>query len=336
MVTKRGENLLYKDISYQIRGACFEVYKNFGGAFKEKVVDRALTEELKSRGLKVEDQKPIDIYYKGKKIASYTPDKIINNSIILEIKCKPYLTKEDERQFWYYLRGSNYKLGFLINFGSNKLEIKRRIYDKARNPIRVNPRLNPRLSASTNKGFTMIEVLVVVFIIALMSGIIFSNYRQGGQQFALQRAAHKLALDIRRVEEMAMSAKEFEGAIPPGGYGVHFSSLSPYHYVLFADCDGDLEYDNPDCGLVSCAADCAFATPTNPFPESIEGEVEIEKPVWICKVCGENVDEQTIVFTPPEPKVTLTPGGNSTLIVLKNNGQTKTVRVNKAGLIEIE
>ena len=61
----------------------------------------------------------------------YIPDKIVNQSIILEIKAKSYLTRQDIDQFWKYLKGSQYKLGFLINFGP-KLEIKRIIYDKIR------------------------------------------------------------------------------------------------------------------------------------------------------------------------------------------------------------
>lgn len=76
------------------------------------------------------------MFYKDKKVGSYILDKIINNSILLELKCKPYITKEDERQFWLYLQASDYKLGLLINFGSKKLEIMRRIYDKAREKYR--------------------------------------------------------------------------------------------------------------------------------------------------------------------------------------------------------
>jgi len=68
----------------------------------------------------------------GEKVGTYVPDLIINDCILVELKAKPFLTKEDERQFWYYLRGSQYKLGFLVNFSTQKLEIKRRIYDKAR------------------------------------------------------------------------------------------------------------------------------------------------------------------------------------------------------------
>ncbi len=132
MSTKSGEKLLYEDSSYKIRGACFELYKKFGGAFKESVINKALVTELEIRRLQVEIQKRIDIFYKGKKVGVYVPDIIINNEILIELKVKPFLTKEDEKQFWYYLRGSKYKLGFLINFGSNNLQIKRRVYDKAR------------------------------------------------------------------------------------------------------------------------------------------------------------------------------------------------------------
>ena len=123
--------LLYEKESYEIRGGCFWVWKEFGSAFKESVVDKALTEELTRRGLNIENPKRIDIYYRDKKVGTYIPDKIINDAIILELKAKPFLTKQDIKQFWHYLKGTNYKLGFLINFG-DKLEIKRVVYDTAR------------------------------------------------------------------------------------------------------------------------------------------------------------------------------------------------------------
>lgn len=124
---------LYQKETYQIRGACFWVWKEFGSAFKESVVDKALTEELKRRGLEVKDQKRINIFYRDKKVGTYIPDKIINDIILIELKRKPFLTKQDKQQFWHYLKGSEYKLGLLINFGDEKLEIERIVYDKARN-----------------------------------------------------------------------------------------------------------------------------------------------------------------------------------------------------------
>lgn len=123
--------LLYKKETYLIRGVCFKVWKKFGGAFKEKIIEGALIIELEKHGLKVSRQPRITIYYDEKAVGTYVPDLVINNKILIELKARPTLTKEDERQFWYYLKGTKYRLGLLINFG-NKLEIKRRIYDKAR------------------------------------------------------------------------------------------------------------------------------------------------------------------------------------------------------------
>lgn len=124
-------DLLYPKESYEIRGACFWIWKEFGSAFKESIIDKALTEELKGRGLKVDDQKRIDIYYREKKVGTYIPDKVINDIIIIEVKAKPSLTKQNIKQFWHYLKSTDYKLGFLVNFGE-QLEIKRIIYDSAR------------------------------------------------------------------------------------------------------------------------------------------------------------------------------------------------------------
>ena len=67
-----------------------------------------------------------------KKAGTYIPDFVIDDKIIVEIKVKPILIQENKKQFWYYLRGSYYRLGFLVNFGTKKLEIVRRIYDLAR------------------------------------------------------------------------------------------------------------------------------------------------------------------------------------------------------------
>ncbi|MBI4709483.1 MAG: GxxExxY protein [Candidatus Portnoybacteria bacterium] len=128
----KNPDFLYEKESYDIIEVCKEVWHEFGGSFKESIVDKALEVGLKEKGYSVESQKKIDIYFKGRKIGVYVPDKIINSIILLELKCKPFLIREDEKQFWHYLKASPYKLGFLINFSPRKLEFKRRIYDKAR------------------------------------------------------------------------------------------------------------------------------------------------------------------------------------------------------------
>ncbi|MDD5195742.1 MAG: GxxExxY protein [Candidatus Omnitrophica bacterium] len=124
--------LLYESLSYEIRGACFSVWKQFRGAFKETIIQRALAKEFKDRSLKIEEQKRIGIFYKNEKVGIYVPDFVIDGKILLELKVKPKLFEEDKKQFWRYLKGSNYKIGLLVNFGSLELEIIRRVYDSAR------------------------------------------------------------------------------------------------------------------------------------------------------------------------------------------------------------
>jgi len=125
--------ILFKELSYKIQGAFFEVYKNLGNSHKEIVYHKALVHELENNGFKVDDQKRINVNYKGKYVGVYVPDIIVDDAILLELKCKPRLIPNDVKQFWQYLRGSDYKLGYLVNFGSaGKVEYIRRVYDKAR------------------------------------------------------------------------------------------------------------------------------------------------------------------------------------------------------------
>jgi len=128
----RNPDLLYPDLSYRIVGAIFEVWKKLGSAFKESIYQKALEEEFKNRNIPFASQRQIPVLYNGKKIGIYTPDFIIDNKILLEIKHVPMLTLRENKQVWHYLKGTSYKLLLLVNFGGQRLEIRRRVYDKAR------------------------------------------------------------------------------------------------------------------------------------------------------------------------------------------------------------
>jgi GxxExxY protein len=130
MAKKLVDDFLYEEESYKIRGACFKVYNSLGGGIKEKIIEKALTEELISQSFTVENQVRIDVLYNDKKIGTYVPDIVVNGEIMIELKSKPFISREDENQFWGYLKGSNYKLGFLMNFGSQKLTIRRFAHTK--------------------------------------------------------------------------------------------------------------------------------------------------------------------------------------------------------------
>jgi len=130
---KDNTKLLYKEESYIIQGGAFEVYKQFRNRHKEIIYQRALVEYIRSKGLEVEKEKQIPIYFQDKKVGVYVPDAVVNNSVFVELKCKPNITKDDINQFWYYLKCSDCRVGYLINFGSPKgVQIIRRVYDTAR------------------------------------------------------------------------------------------------------------------------------------------------------------------------------------------------------------
>jgi len=125
--------LLYKKESYIIQGVAFGIYKQFRNNYKEKVYHNAYYLGLNCKGLKAEKEKRINIFYNDKRVGTYTPDLIVNDIILIELKAKPNLTKQDIEQFWYYLKGSKYKVGYLINFGTpGGVQIIRRVYDTAR------------------------------------------------------------------------------------------------------------------------------------------------------------------------------------------------------------
>ncbi len=127
------DKLLFKEESYIIRGAAFDIYKKFKNNHKEKVYRDSFYIALINKGMSVEKEKRIDILYDGIKVGTYIPDLVINNSIFIELKSKAFILKEDVEQFWHYLKNSDYKLGFLINFGApNGVQIIRKIYETAR------------------------------------------------------------------------------------------------------------------------------------------------------------------------------------------------------------
>jgi len=132
MAIQKVSRFLYGKQSYAIRGACFDVWKAFGGAYKESVVERALKKAFMKRGLTVECQKRFAVRYEGDVVGVYQPDFVIDDRIIVELKCKPILTTGDRRQFWHYLKGTDYRLGFLVYFGPERLQVHRIVYDLAR------------------------------------------------------------------------------------------------------------------------------------------------------------------------------------------------------------
>ncbi len=117
-----------KELSDKIIDCDFEVHKVLGYGFLEKVYENSSKHELISVGLNVEQQASIDVYYKNKMVGEYRADLFVEGKIIVELKAEKHYNKEHEAQLLNYLKATNTKVGYLINFGRNKLEFNRFVY----------------------------------------------------------------------------------------------------------------------------------------------------------------------------------------------------------------
>lgn len=178
-----------------------------------------------------------------------------------------------------------------------------------------------------NKGFTLIEISTTIFIVVVLSAILIANFPRLREQFALKRASHQLIQDLRRAQEMAMSARKVEGVgcvgVVPEGYGIYINILGDNKgYILYADKDGDENY--------TLANDCQVET------------IQIrERGIIIKEVEGAIIyNEVAINFKPPNPNIKIqVPIGSETevkitLAIERDLSKTKIIAVNKAGLIE--
>ncbi|MBW2608270.1 MAG: GxxExxY protein [Deltaproteobacteria bacterium] len=116
------------DITYKINGAIFEVNRELGAGFLEKIYENSLIIELKKIGLKAENQVPIKVNYKGSEVGEYFADVVVEDQVILELKAVDSLQKIHEAQLLNYLKATGYKIGFLVNFKHPKAEIKRFVF----------------------------------------------------------------------------------------------------------------------------------------------------------------------------------------------------------------
>ena len=145
MSKKLVKDFLYGDLTYKIRGAMYKVHKTLGSGHKETVYHKALIAEFELQKLSYKTEKTMPVVYEGTKVGNYKPDFIVDDKVLIELKAVPFLPIQAERQLSYYLRGTQYRLGLLVNFGSDSLVIKRKVWDKGRQ--RQHNQLNSAKSA---------------------------------------------------------------------------------------------------------------------------------------------------------------------------------------------
>jgi GxxExxY protein len=118
------KELPHSELTSAILGCCFEVMKEMGSGFPEKVYKNALLIAMR-QGLQVEVERSYEVIFRGKVIGRYNADLVVNQTVIVELKCCDSLIREHQAQLFNYLKVADLPIGLLVNFRRRTLEWKR-------------------------------------------------------------------------------------------------------------------------------------------------------------------------------------------------------------------
>ena len=119
--------MIHAELTEKIIACAYRVYNKMGFGFLESVYEKCLTIELSKSGLRVETQKPITVFYEGEIVGEFFSDILVNDTVILELKSVRKIAKAHEVQLVNYLVTTGKEIGLLINFGEQKVEVKRKL-----------------------------------------------------------------------------------------------------------------------------------------------------------------------------------------------------------------
>lgn len=125
-----GVKELYQNeaLTSEIIRASFAVHNQLGYGFLEKIYENALVYELNESGLRTEQQRALPVRYKGQQVGLYYSDLIVEEKVLVELKCNERIRYDHAPQVLNYLKATGIQIGLLINFGKTKVEFRRFIY----------------------------------------------------------------------------------------------------------------------------------------------------------------------------------------------------------------
>lgn len=186
------------------------------------------------------------------------------------------------------------------------------------------------------RGFTLIEMMVVLGIVAILGGMFFLNFRQENESLALDRASHRIAQDIRRAANLALQSEGVDNCESPdkpaSGYGLYVKESNPSQYIIYGECEhkpGDSDKEG-----YKASKDAVIETLT------LESSIEIDSVVE-----SGGGDDWSIAFFPPTPVVAICADDNCnaklaeasvTLHAKSNSALQKTIKVYASGIVDIE
>jgi GxxExxY protein len=130
-------HLQHHELTDKIIRAFFDTYNELAG-FPEFVVQRAMAITLHDEGLDVESEKPLQVWFRGRRLVTFKADLVVQSSVIVEIKVKPEIDPFNRVQLLHYLKATDLEVGLLLNFG-RRPEFSRVIFERQRKRVRFEP-----------------------------------------------------------------------------------------------------------------------------------------------------------------------------------------------------
>jgi GxxExxY protein len=129
----------HSDLTELVIGTFYEVYNELGQGFFENVYEQAMLIALKAKGLEIQNQVPVPVWFRGQKIGFYEADLVVAGVVLLELKACRALDPSHEAQLLNYLRSTTIEVGLLLNFGPRP-HVRRFVFQNERKKISVHQR----------------------------------------------------------------------------------------------------------------------------------------------------------------------------------------------------
>ena len=115
----------FEEITETVIGAAYRVSNELGVGFLERVYENALALELRESGLQAQQQKPVQVAYRGTIVGDYVVDLLVEDKVVLELKHAKGISEAHLAQCLNYLKATGYELALVINFGNPRVQVKR-------------------------------------------------------------------------------------------------------------------------------------------------------------------------------------------------------------------
>lgn len=117
----------HEELTRQIIGCGYRVFNAMGHGFLESVYEECMLIELRELGLRAENQFPIQVFYRGRQVGTFEADVFVEGAVIVELKSVRALHVSHEVQLVNYLKATGVNVGLLLNFGEDKVEVRRKL-----------------------------------------------------------------------------------------------------------------------------------------------------------------------------------------------------------------